>query len=233
MHTECNSKHLHFQGLGPKKVVTAFDGGTITSDAGALLLREVELANRFIERFSQCFLDTRDPRYLEHTVKEVIARRTIELCFGYEDTNDYDELRRDPLLATVCGKLDPSGQNRRHARDRGKALAGKSTLNRLETYEAGRPENLQYKKIYYSQEALDAFFFDIFLSSTRKPPRQIILDVDATDDPLHGHQQERFFPGYYDCCCYLPLYIFCGDHLLTAKLKTAKSTWPWRNQSTP
>ena len=221
MQTECNSKQLHFQGLGEKKVVAAFDGGTITTDAGALLLREVDLANRFIERFSQCFVDTRDPRYIEHTVKEMIAQRTVGLCLGYEDTNDHDELRRDPLLATVCGKLDPSGQNRRHERDRGKALAGKSTLNRLETYGAGTLENLRYKKIYYSPEALDAFFVDTFLNSTRRPPKQIVLDVDATDDPLHGHQQGRFFHGYYDCYCYLPLYIFCGDHLLTAKLKTA------------
>ena len=151
----------------------------------------------------------------------MIAQRTVGLCLGYEDTNDHDELRRDPLLATVCGKLDPSGQNRRHARDRGKALAGKSTLNRLETYGAGRPENLHYKKIYYSPEALNTFFVDTFLNSIRKPPRQIVLDIDATDDPLHGHQQGRFFHGYYDCYCYLPLYIFCGDHLLTAKLKTA------------
>jgi hypothetical protein len=221
MQTQCNPKQIHFQGLGPRKVVAAFDGGTITSDAGALLLREVELANRFIERFSQCFVDTRDPRYIEHTVKEMIAQRTVGLCLGYEDTNDHDELRRDALLATVCGKLDPSGQNRRHARDRGKALAGKSTLNRLETYGAGRPENLHYKKIYYSPEALDAFFVDTFLNRTRRPPKQIVLDLDATDDPLHGHQQGRFFHGYYDCYCYLPLYIFCGDHLLTAKLKTA------------
>jgi hypothetical protein len=220
MKAQCNPKQLHFQGLGDKKVVAAFDGGTITSDAGALLLREVELANRFIERFSQCFVDTRDPRYIEHSVKEMVSQRTVGLCLGYEDTNDHDELRRDPLLATVCGKLDPSGNNRRHARDRGNALAGKSTLNRLETYGAGRSENLHYKKVYYSAEALDAFFVDTFLNSTRRPPEQIVLDLDATDDPLHGHQQGRFFHGYYDCYCYLPLYIFCGDHLLRAKLKT-------------
>jgi hypothetical protein len=221
MQAKCNSKQLHFQGLGEKKVVAAFDGGTISSDAGALLLREIEAANRFIERFSECFVDERDPRYIEHSLKELIAQRAVGLCVGYEDINDHDELRRDPLLATVCGKLDPLGQNRKQARDRGKALAGKSTLNRLETYGAGSLENQGYKKIYYSEQAIDAFFVEAFLDSYRRPPREITLDLDASDDPLHGHQQGRFFHGYYDCYCYLPLYIFCGDHLLCSKLKTA------------
>jgi hypothetical protein len=221
MQTKCNSKQLHFQGLGEKKVVAAFDGGTISSDAGALLLREIEVANRFIERFSECFVDERDPRYIEHSLQELIAQRAVGLCLGYEDINDHDELRRDPLLATVCGKLNPLGQNRKQARDRGKALAGKSTLNRLETYGAGSRENQGYKKIHYSEQAIDAFFVEAFLDSYRKPPREITLDVDASNDPLHGHQQGRFFHGYYDCYCYLPLYIFCGDHLLCAKLKTA------------
>jgi len=128
------------------------------------------------------------------------------LCLGYEDTNDHDELRRDPLLATVCGKLDPTDSKRKHSRDRGNALAGKSTLNRLETYGVGTPENQKYKKIYYSEEAIDQFFVDTFIKTTRKGPEEIIIDLDATDDPLHGHQEERFFHGYYDCYCYLPLY---------------------------
>jgi hypothetical protein len=221
METDCNPKQLHFQGLGARKVVAAFDGGTITSDAGALLLREIEAANHFFDDFASCFVDHREQGYVEHSVKELIAQRTIGLCLGYEDTNDHDELRRDPLLATVCGKLDPTGSKRKHTRDRGNALAGKSTLNRLETYGVGKLENQRYKKIYYCEEAIDQFFVDTFIKTTRKVPKEIILDLDATDDPLHGHQEGRFFHGYYDCYCYLPLYMFCGDKLLLAKLRTA------------
>ena len=219
MNTECTAKLIYFQGLGPRKVVGSFDGGTITSDA--LLLREIDLANKFIEEFSSCFVDYRDPRFTEHSVKELIAQRAFGLCLGYEDLIDHDELRRDPLLDTVCGKLDPTGQSRRKERDRGAALAGKSTLNRLETFGFGTAENRKYKKICYSVEAIDQFFVDTFVRSHRKVPSEIILDLDATDDSLHGHQQGRFFHGYYDYYCYLPLYIFCGDQLLCAKLKTA------------
>jgi hypothetical protein len=134
MNTECNPNQLHFQGLGPRKVVGCFDGGTITSDAGALLLREIDEARNLFDQFSRCFVDCREPRFVEHSVKELIAQRTIGICLGYEDLIDHDELRRDPLLATVCGKLDPTGANRHNERDRGIALAGKSTLNRLETF---------------------------------------------------------------------------------------------------
>jgi hypothetical protein len=221
MKTQCNPKQLHFQGLGQREVVGCFDGGTITSDAGALLLREIDRARNLFDGFSRCFVDCRDPRFVEHSVKELIAQRTIGICLGYEDLNDHDELRRDPLLATVCGKPDPTGAKRRNERDRGIALAGKSTLNRLETFGVGKPENQKYKKIYYSQQKIDQFFVDVFVKSHRRPPREIILDVDATDDPLHGHQEGRFFHGYFDCYCYLPLYVFCADQLLYAKLKTA------------
>ena len=221
MQTDCNPKQLHFQGLGKRDVVAAFDGGTISSDAGAVLLREVEAARGFLRRFSRCFVDRRDPRYLEHSVREIVSQRILGICLGYEDTNDHDELRRDPLLATVCGKLDPTGQDRRHTRDRGNPLAGKSTLNRLETFGAGRLETQRYKKINYRQEAVDELLVDAFLDSYRRAPKRIVLDVDATDDPLHGHQEGRFFHGYFDCYCYLPLYVFCRDHLLYAKLKSA------------
>ena len=221
MKTECNPKQIHFQGLGERKVVAAFDGGTITSDAGALLLREIETARGFLERFCACFVDHRDPRYVEHSLSEMISQRVIGLCLGYEDLNDHDELRRDPLLATVCGKLDPSGQQRRQNRDRGAPLAGKSTLNRLETFGAGTLENQKYKKVDYIGQAVDELLVDAFLDNYRKAPESIVLDIDPTDDELHGHQEGRFFHGYYDCYCYLPLYIYCGDHLLYAKLKTA------------
>jgi hypothetical protein len=221
MKTQCNPKQLHFQGLGQRKVVGCFDGGTITSDAGVLLLREIDRARNFFNAFSSCFVDYRDPRFVEHSVKEMVAQRTIGICLGYEDLIDHEELRRDPLLATVCGKLDPTGAKRRNDRDRGIPLAGKSTLNRLETFGIGKPENQKYKKIGYSEQDIDQFFVDMFVKSHRRPPTEIILDVDATDDPIHGHQEGRFFHGYYDCYCYLPLYIFCEDQLLYAKLKTA------------
>ena len=149
MNTECNAKQLYFQGLGPRKVAASFDGGTISSDAGALLLREVDLASGFIEDFSDCFTDYRDQRYVEHSVKELVSQRTMALCLGYEDIIDHDDLRREPLFAAICGKLDPLGENRRHEEDKGKALAGKSTLNRLETFRVGNPENQGYKKIRY------------------------------------------------------------------------------------
>ncbi len=221
METDCNPKQLHFQGLGNRKVVAAFDGGTISSDAGALLLREIETACGYLERFSRCFVDKRDPRYTEHPIKELVSQRVIGVCLGYEDTNDHDELRRDPLLATVCGKADPTGNDRRHIRDYGNPLAGKSTLNRLETFGVGQPENQKYKKIDYRQEAVDELIVDAFVDSYRRAPKSIVLDIDATDDPLHGHQEGRFFHGYFDCYCYLPLYMFCGDHLVYAKLKTS------------
>ena len=198
-----------------------FDGGTITSDAGVLLLREIDRARNFFNAFSSCFVDYRDPRFVEHSVKEMVVQRTIGICLGYEDLIDHEELRRDPLLATVCGKLDPTGAKRRNDRDRGIPLAGKSTLNRLETFGIGKPKNQKYKKIGYSEQDIDQFFVDMFVKSHLRPPTEIILDVDATDDPLHGHQEGRFFHGYYDCYCYLPLYIFCADQLLYAKLKTA------------
>jgi len=221
MNTECNPKQLYFQGLGARKVVASFDGGTISSDAGALVLREVDAANGFIKDFSGCFTDYRNQDYVEHAVKELVSQRTIALCLGYEDINDHDLLRHDPLFAAICGKLDPLGENRRHKEDRGKALAGKSTLNRLETFGVGTPDNYGYKKIRYHGKDMDRFFVDAFLKTHPKAPKEIILDLDATDDPLHGHQQGRFFHGFYDCYCYLPLYIFCDDCLLAAKLKTS------------
>ncbi len=221
MNTECNTKQLYFQGLGPRKVVANFDGGMISSDAGALLLREVDLANGFIENFTHHFTDYRDQRYVEHSLAELVSQRTMALCLGYEDIIDHDDLRCDPLFAAICGKLDPLGENRRHEEDKGKALAGKSTLNRLETFRAGTPANQGYKKIRYHEREIDQFFVDAFLRTQKEEPEEIILDLDATDDPLHGHQQGRFFHGFYDCYCYLPLYIFCGDYILAAKLKTS------------
>jgi hypothetical protein len=172
-----------------------------------------------MRRFAECFTDYRDPRLIEHTVEELIAQRVYAIALGYEDLNDHDELRRDPLLATLVGKLDPTGQQRARARDLGSALAGKSTLNRLELTPADATAENRYQKISFSEDRIDRLFVDLFLDAYQEPPEQIILDFDATDDPLHGQQEGRFFHGYYRCYCYLPLYVFCGEHLLGAYLR--------------
>jgi hypothetical protein len=219
MQTDCSLSQLAFQAFNGRTVNASFDGGHITSDAGGLLLREIEEGQAFIHRFSQCFKDLRDVRFIEHSVYQLVSQRTYGLCFGNEDLNDHDQLRADPLLALLCGKKDLEGKARRNARDRGKALAGKSTLNRLET--AGDANRPRYKKIIAETAALEEYFAQSFLRTTKKPPELLILDFDATDDPLHGKQEGRFFHGYYDCYCYLPLYVFCGDQLLWAQLRKA------------
>jgi Transposase DDE domain group 1 len=219
MPTQCIQKSFTFHALGKRDVVARFDGGRITSDAGGLLLREVEQKLGVLRRFAACFDDHRDPELIEHTVLELVSQRVYALALGYEDLNDHDELRHDPLLAVLAGKADPSGMDRQLARDRGKACAGKSTLNRLELTPVGATAASRYKKIVAHQDAIEQLFVDAFLQSHHRAPRQIVLDLDATDDPVHGHQLGRFFHGYYGHYCYLPLYIFAGDHLLCAKLR--------------
>jgi hypothetical protein len=184
-----------------------------------MLLGEVERRTAIVRLFAACFTDHRDPELVEHTVEELVAQRVYGLALGYEDLNDHDDLRADPLLATLVGKKDPSGADRVRARDVGKALAGKSTLNRLEltTQDAG-PES-RYKKIVVNGAAVDRLLVEVFLQAHEQPPERLVLDLDATDDPLHGRQEGRFFHGYYDCYCYLPLYIFCGEYLLCARLR--------------
>ena len=164
---------------------------------------------------------TGDEELIEHTVGELIAQRVYALALGYEDVNDHDQLRYDPLLAVLVGKHDPLGQKRRSRRDRGKALAGKSTLNRLELTPADASPESRYKKIVAHEEQIESLFVDLLLQAHPSPPQRIVLDLDATDDPLYGHQEGRFFHGYYREYCYLPLYIFCGDFLLCAKLRTS------------
>ena len=221
MTTECNSAYLDFPMLGSRQVLADFDGGDISSDGGALLLRETERLTGIIRQFAACFTDHRNPDLIEHTVEELIAQRVYALALGYEDLNDHDDLRRDPLLATVVGKADPTGKTRRRQRDRGKALAGKSTLNRLELTPVGADEDSRYKKIACRTHDVERLFVTLFLQAHSRPPERIVLDLDATDDPIHGHQLGRFFHGYYKDYCYLPLYIFCGDHLLCARLRPA------------
>ena len=219
MTTECNPAYLDFPMLGPRQVLADFDGGDISSDGGALLLRETERLTGIIRQFAACFTDHRDPDLVEHPVEHLLAQRVYGLALGYEDLNDHDDLRRDPLLATVVGKDDPSGKTRRRQRDRGKALAGKSTLNRLELTPVGADKAARYKKVVCRTHDVERLFVTLFLQAHSRPPERIVLDLDATDDPIHGHQLGRFFHGYYKGYCYLPLYIFCGDHLLLARLR--------------
>ena len=221
MTTECNASYLDFPMLGSRVVLADFDGGDISSDGGALLLRETERLTGVIRQFAACFTDHRNPDLTEHTVEELIAQRVYALALGYEDLNDHDDLRTDPLLATVVGKADPTGKTRQRKRDRGKALAGKSTLNRLELSPTGADANTRYKKIPCRTRDVERLFVTLFLQAHSRPPERIVLDLDATDDPIHGHQLGRFFHGYYKNFCYLPLYIFCGDHLLCARLRPA------------
>jgi hypothetical protein len=200
---------FEFPALEARHVVAAFDGGAITSDAGALLLGQTDRAIRLTERFAACFTDTRAAELVEHRVETMVMQRVVGIALGYEDLNDHDELRHDPVLAVLASKLEAQ-------RSDCAPLAGKSTLNRLEL---SRVEPTRYHKISHDPAAIENLFVDLFLDAHKKAPKQIILDLDATDDPLHGNQEGKFFHGYYDCYCYLPLYIFCGRHLLVARLR--------------
>src|ERR1700742_2748306 len=209
MPTECSPALFEFPPVGGRDVVASFDGGAITSDAGALLLGQTDRAIRLTERFAACFSDGRAAELVEHQVKTLVMQRVVGIALGYEDLNDHDDLRHDPVLAVLAGKLAAK-------RADCAPLAGKSTLNRLEL---SRPEPTRYHKVSHDAAAIEMLFVEVFLDAHRRAPAQIILDLDATDDPLHGNQEGRFFHGYYDCHCYLPLYVFCGRHLLAAKLR--------------
>lgn len=204
MDTQCTPTQLEFHAIGNREVVGKFDGGNITSDAGGLLLRETEKRTGILSGFARCFEDLRDRDLIEHTVEELVSQRVYGLALGYEDLNDHDDLRGDPLLAVLVGK----------------AMAGKGTLNRLELTPAEPTvAELRYKKIIMKPEAIDRLLVEVFLQSHAESPEEIVLDVDATDDPLYGNQEGRFFHGYYMNYCYLPLYIFCGEFLLCAHLR--------------
>ncbi|KKK98476.1 hypothetical protein LCGC14_2642370, partial [marine sediment metagenome] len=220
--TQCSKDAIEFKTLGKRSVVADFNGGTITSDAGALLLDKTEEAIDLLGRAAECFVDHRDPDLTEHTVEQLIRQRVFALALGYEDLNDHDELSRDPLLAAVVGKFEPTGQARRSRLDRDRPLAGKSTLNRLELTGENADAASRYKKIVLDFEAMRSLFVSIFLEAHDESPEQIVIDLNATDDPLHGRQEGRFFHGYYKHYCYLPLYAFCGEHLLAAELRPSK-----------
>lgn len=220
MSTLCPQTQIQFQDLFSRSVVANFEAGHVTSDAGLLLVRQVDLGLNVIGQAAQAFTDTRDPHRIEHSVEELLRQRVFAIAAGYEDLSDHDRLRHDPLLALVSGKKDPTGASRRQKKDQQTACAGKSTLNRLElSPDLPVHQGERYHKISWNKEVLDQLFLNIFLGSYREVPAEIILDLDATDDPLHGQQEGRFFHGYYDSYCYLPLYIFAGSHLLCARLR--------------
>ena len=211
MGTECTTGTLQFQAVARRAVQARFDGGALTSDGGAVLLREVDRATGILARFVACFRDARDPARITHPVATLVRQRVYGLALGYEDLNDHDQLRHDPLFAVLAEAADLTAP-----------LAGKSTLNRLELSAATVDEAERYKKIAVDHAAVDRLLVDVFLQAhAAAAPAEIVLDLDATDDPVHGAQEGRFFHGYYGCYCYLPLYIFAGEHLLCARLRAA------------
>src|SRR6201997_1006242 len=195
MPTECSRDLFGFAPVEGREVVAAFDGGAITSDAGALLLGATDRTIGMMNRFAACFNDERRADLIEHEVATLVSQRVFAIALGYEDLNDHDELRHDPMMAVLAGKLSAK-------REDCAPVAGKSTLNRLEL---SKLEPTRYHKISHNPVAIKNLPVDLFVESHARPPRQIILDLDATDDPLHGEQEGRFFHGYYDCYCYLPL----------------------------
>jgi hypothetical protein len=208
--TQCNQSQFGFAPHFSRQVNARFSERQLSTEGGALLLRETDRKIGLLARVSKCFSDYRHPGLIEHELGELLAQRIYGLALGYEDVNDHEELRRDPLLALTSGK-----------RKLEEPLAGKSTLNRLELTPAGSPLHDRYHKITYSTEAVDALLVDIFLEAHAKAPRRIVLDLDVTDTPLYGQQEDRFFHGYYNEYCYLPLYLFCGDHLLCARQRAS------------
>lgn len=208
MKTDCTPKQVEFEGVAGRKLVAAFDAEHITSDGGVVLLHRLDRRFGLLRRFARCFRDHRAPELIKHPVEQLLRQRVFALACGYEDLNDHAALRADPLLAAVVGKADPSER-----------LASPSTLNRLELTPAEVKDDERYRKVVYKPEEIEDLFVEVFLDTTSAAPKELILDLDATDDPIHGTQEGRFFHGYYGNYCYLPLYIFAGDHLLCAKLR--------------
>jgi hypothetical protein len=213
--TECSGRELRWKGPGERETVVDFEGGALSTDGGVLLLQGVDRRLGLLDRFAHCFLDHRRPERVKHTVAELVRQRVFLLALGYEDLVDHDGLRSDPLLAHVVGKKASRSSNS-HA-----SMAGSCTLSRLERTHRETASTDRYARVALDHGAVDRLLVEVFLESFRRAPRRIILDLDATDSPLHGTQEGRFFHGYYGGYCYLPLYIFCGEHLLCARLRTA------------
>lgn len=199
--TECTRKSLAFSSLSRKKILVDFNGGHLTSDGGALLLREANRRTGLIRALAGCISDPRDPDRTIHEVETMLAQRIFGIALGYEDGNDHQSLREDPVLQLLSER----------APDPNEPLASPSTLSRFENW-VNRASLARMSEVFVEQ----------FIASYDKPPDEIILDFDATDDEVHGHQEGRFFHGYYDCYCFLPLYVFCGDRLLCAYLRPSK-----------
>jgi len=221
MKTQCTTEQMEFHHLGRRAVIGRFDGGKISSDAGGVLLREVEKRTQILKRLAGCFRDYRNEDRIEHSVGSLIRQRVYGMALGYEDLNDHDSLRHDVVMGLLSEKHDPSGRDRVREQDQGKAIAGKSTLNRLELTPEDANEKSRYKKIVAEGEKIDELMVAVFIESYQSAPSEVVLDVDATDDPLYGNQEGRYFHGYYAEYCYLPLYIFSGEHLLCARLRQA------------
>ncbi len=220
MNTHCTSQQLLFQPCGSRKVVANFDAGRVSSDAGVLLLSELDARIGIIRRFAECFTDHRTQGSIEHPVVDLLCQRILALCAGYEDLNDHDTLRGDALFAAAVGKADVTGAQRVRERDKGHPLAGKSTLNRLELTGKCMSKNPRYKKIVARDADIESFFVEEFIDAHDEVPMaRIVLDFDPSDIQLHGNQQDRFYHGYYGHHCYLPLYIFSGQHVLMARLR--------------
>jgi hypothetical protein len=221
MPTQCSLPRFELQGVGGRRVEADFSGGQISSDGGGVLLREVDRRLRLTERLAACFTDHRRSDLIEHGVDELLRQRTYGLALGYEDLNDHDELSRDPLLATLCGKRDPMGERRRHPEHNGLPLASASTLGRVERTPAEASQASRYAKVVCDFDRLRDTHVDVFIESHDAPPTYLVLDLDPSDIPLHGRQEQRFFHGYYDHYCYLPMYLFCGEYPLAVKLRPA------------
>ena len=206
--TECTQSQFQFAPHFSRQVVARFDGGQMTTDAGGLLLRETDRRLNLLPRLAQCFADRRNPILTKHSVRELVAQRVYGLALGYEDLNDHEQLRHDPVLRLLAGKP--------HLED--EPLAGKSTLNRLELNDGTAS---RYSKITYWRDAIDELLVEVFVEAHPTAPEEIVIDIDTTDVELHGAQEGRFFHGYYDEYCYLPLYVFCGEHLLGVRLREA------------
>ena len=214
METECIQNEFEFQYFEPKKMIIKKDSQGESSDGGLVLLMLLEKKYRIISRFSHCFKDLRNPERIIHPLQRLLKQRIYGLCQGYEDVNDHEQWRDDPLLSIACDVTNPGGVR----------LAGKGTLNRMELGSDVATAKDRYKNIRYHSSAIQTLLIDLFMETYtggQLGPQQIIIDVDATDDPIHGNQEGRFFNGYYDEYCYLPLYMFVDDFPLWAELRTA------------
>ena len=222
MNTDCRQNNFEFPDLISRAVVAQMDGHRVTTDAGCLLIGQLDRSLGLSKRFAQCFRDRRRQDLIEHELLTMVRQRTYGLVAGYEDLNDHDFLRVDPVLAAACGRNDVFGEERERKEDQGKGLAGKSTFNRLELG-ADLQRDDRYKRVQADPEQIEDFFIDEFVRSVKKPNEMIILDVDTSCAPVHGEQEQRFFHGYYDQYCFLPLFIFCGAFPVVARLRSADS----------